>query len=111
MLAHLMDDVVQSTIQFFAWGIAPQCIAGAFEGVVGINLSENQVFVGSDQTVRQTGNFNLLFALPFLAIQSESNIADVGDEPDRRQRMPLSGDLLTPFQRGADVGSHRCSLR
>ena len=75
-------------------------VAGPLDGRVGVyTLAEDEVLIGARQADRQAG-------LPAASrrgasgpsVDRQQDMAQVGDEPDRRQRLAAGGDLQGPLE-------------
>ena len=99
-LADLVDDVGQPLRAVLPLVLAKR-IAGPLERPVGVELAEDVVLVGAGEGRRPAGNVQRVF-LPVLGVGAERDVPDVGDEPDRRQRVAAGGDLHGPFEDGTD---------
>ena len=65
------------------------------------------VLVGAHQGRRQAGDGHRLAGGPRVAVGPEGGVSQVGDDPDRRQRLAAGGDLQGPLEHVPDVGRRR----
>src|SRR4051812_41065511 len=78
---------------------AAQGIAGAREGPVAVDLAEYLVFVGAQQVDGEIGHVEAGTVRARLPVESESQVAEVGDEAEGRKRLSAARDDQRPFER------------